>query len=726
MMQPSILPFWSLWPRISAWVRGRGVVSTAPARIKALQRRSVRAEDDAQRFRLTLTNAPIGLTTVSLEGRFLMVNQALCAMLGYSEPELLAKTFQEITHPDDLEQDLAHVKALIAGLADAYRMEKRYFTKAGTIIHIQLDVSILRDSQGRPIHFISQIQDITQRRHNDALLHEAKELAQITLSSIGDGVIRTDRGGLITYCNVAALKLLDMREDQLLGRPFADAVEIFDECGERRADPVGLALMGHVAPRSPFNCVRTAGGALRPAADSVSPVRAASGEIVGAVFVFRDVSDAKAAQETLAFQAHHDHLTGLPNRLAFEEQLREVSADQARSNRSACLLYLDLDHFKLVNDTRGHIAGDKLLGEIGAILRTRVREHDFLARIGGDEFAVITRDTAAAGAKRLAQDLIEAVQDYSFIYGDRAFKVGLSIGISLIEGAGADPSAILAHADTACYAAKDLGRGRYHVYEAENPEICKAETKLDWAQRIQSAFADKRFELYLQQICRVDGTRLGFEALVRIKEPGNRLFEPGAFMSAVRRMGWVTRIDQWVIREVVRLLQSAELFADDLQLPYVSVNLSAMSVGDKLFGKWLLHLLDTQKVAPERLRFEIVETEQLEAADTEVGLVAELRKRGYEVWLDDFGVGYNSFELLKRMTVDGVKIDGSFVRDVLRDPVDRALVEGIVSIGKSLGLGIVAEGVEDRATLRRLTEMGIATVQGHLFHRAEPAERLVA
>lgn len=718
---------WPLLPRVSGFIRGRSAAYVELARVnEMLRQRAVEVEDNAQRFRLTLKNAPIGLAMVSLEGRWLMVNQALCAMLGYTEPELLAKTFQEITHPDDLEQDLAHVHDLISGLGDSYRMEKRYFTKAGEIIQIQLDVSILRDFQGRPIHFISQIQNVTDRKRSEEQLHEAKELAQITLSSIGDGVIRTDCQGLITYCNSAALKLMEATEEDLIGKPFAEAVPIYDERGQQpRTDLVLQALRG-AHPVHAELCLRTACGTILPISDSVSPVRAADGGVVGAVFVFKDVSEARTAQANLTFQARHDVLTGLPNRLEFEEQLRSVAADQYRGAPPACLLYLDLDHFKLVNDTRGHAAGDKLLGEIGSLLKQRVRSNDFLARIGGDEFAVIMRDTSETGAKRLARSLIDAVQDYSFLYGDRTFKVGLSIGVSPIRGADVDPSAILARADTACYAAKDLGRARYHVYAHDDREISEAETKLDWAQRIQTALVDKRFELYFQRICRVDGTLLGFEALVRMKETSGKIFEPGAFMSAVRRMGWMTRIDQWVISEVVRLVRSRASFADEPGVPYVSANLSAKSVGDKLFGKWLLALLDSQKVAPEQLRFEITETEHLEAAEIEVGLVGQLRQRGFEVWLDDFGVGYNSFELLKRMTIDGVKIDGSFVRDVLRDPVDRALVEGIVSIGKSLGLGILAEGVEDQATLKRLTEMGVQVVQGHLFHRAEPAELLVA
>lgn len=720
---------WPLLPRVSAFIRGRSEAFAGLAHANELLRqRAIEVEDNAQRFRLTLKNAPIGLATVGLEGRFLMVNQALCAMLGYTEQELLARTFQEITHPDDLEQDLAHVRNLIAGAADSYRMEKRYFTKAGATIHIQLDVSIVRDSQQRPAYFIAQIQNITQRKRDEALLHEAKELAQITLSSIGDGVIRTDREGRITYCNSAALNLMQATAEQVVGRPFAEVIEVYDERGEQRcADPVQQVLQGQAPAQSDlFNCLLTGRDAMLPISDSVSPIRATNGEVVGAVYVFKDVTDARTAKANLAFQARHDALTGLPNRLAFEEQLHAVATEQCSSLRPACLLYLDLDHFKLVNDTRGHAAGDKLLVEISALLKARVRGSDFLARIGGDEFAVIMRDTTEAGAKRLSRSLIDAVQDYSFLYGDRAFKVGLSIGVSLIRGADTDPSAVLAHADTACYAAKDLGRGRYHVYAPGDREICDAETNLDWAQRIQSALVEKRFELHYQQICRVDGHPVGFEALVRMREGGGQVFGPGAFMSTVRRMGWMTRIDQWVVNEVVRLLQSKATSAGEGREPYVSVNLSAKSVGDKLFGKWLLSLLDARRVAPQRLRFEIIETEQLEAAETEVGLVGQLRQRGYQVWLDDFGVGYNSFELLKRMTIDGVKIDGSFVRDVLRDPVDRALVEGIVSIGKSLGLGIIAEGVEDQPTLNRLIEMGINTVQGHLFHRAEPAPLLVA
>ena len=688
-----------------------------------LQLRSQQAEASERRFRLTFENAPIGLATVSLDGRWLSINQALCAMLGYSENELMGKTFQDITHPDDLTQDLAHVQRLLDGKADRYRMEKRYFDRAGRVIHVQLDVAILRDERNQPLHFISQVQDITARKRSEASLHEAKELAQVTLSSIGDGVIRTDSSGFITFCNEAAAKILGMSPETVIGRPFRERVQLFADDGRLPiADPVARVLASGEGFRlDMFSGVRTAQGELRPISDSVSPVRDISGKIVGAVFVFQDVSDTHSLTEKLSHQARHDLLTGLPNRLAFEEKLAGCITDARLSGSAFCLLYLDLDHFKIVNDTRGHAAGDKLLRSIAEQLSARLRRDDYLARIGGDEFAIILSGTVGT-AQVLADELIAAMDKYQMVYADQVFKVGLSIGIAPITAVNSDAEVILAQADTACYAAKTHGRGRSQVYQADDAEILQVERTLDWAQRIQHAFEHQRFSVHLQQIVNREREVVGYEALIRMRDDAGQIIMPNAFLPAAKRMGWMSRIDQWMTSAVLAL--AADRPAG--MTTYFSLNLSAKSAGDPEFARSMLKLLDQHRISCDALRIEITETEQLQASETEAHLVGELRRRGFRVWLDDFGTGYNSFDLLKRMPVDGIKLDSSFTRDLLLDPVDRALSEAIISIAKTMQLEIIVEGVEDEATCAALLAMGADAMQGYLFHRAEPAMTVLA
>ena len=592
---------WPLVPKASALLDEHAAANRQLAEINQragsslalLELRNKQLEESERRFRLTLSNAPIGLAVVSLEGRFLIVNRALWTMLGYSETELLAKTFQDITHPDDLAEDLGHVIDLIEGKRDSYRMVKRYIHKQGQIINIQLDVTIQRSEDGIPIHFVSQIQDISE-----------------------------------------ALRL----------------------------------------------------------------------------------------QAKLSYQAGHDQLTDLPNRLAFDETLQKHCAEAKQSDQSSYLLYLDLDHFKIINDTCGHAAGDKLLCEVATVLKCILRSGDYLARLGGDEFGIILMNLDAKTATLIAQKLIAAVDDYQLTYSNQTFKVSLSIGIAPTNHSVGDYSVVLAKADTACYAAKDSGRGRVQMYEADDLEILQAEKTLSWAQRIQQAFEGNKFEIYLQSIMSRDKELVGFEALIRMHDTDNSIILPNDFLPSAQRMSWMTRIDQWVVTEVLKMI-SARKHPD---MTYISVNLSAKSVSDQTFVNWLLGELDTHWTPNEALRFEITETEFLQTSQVVIYFFSELRRRGYRVSLDDFGSGYNSFNLLKRLQVDGIKIDSSFTRDLMRDPVDRALIEAIASIGQSMNIEVTAEGVEDEQTYRILHKMGIGAFQGHLFHRAEPAGRAVA
>ncbi|MBX6420445.1 MAG: EAL domain-containing protein [Nevskia sp.] len=606
---------WPLIPKVSQFLHQRRRALAALdesnqrlfASLRQMQLKQAQIEENERRFRLILENAPIGMAIVGLDGRFLHVNRALCAMLGYEEPELLAKTFQEITHPGDLAQDLAHVQALIEGRGETYRMEKRYFTRSGAILHIQLDVSILRDAAGRPLYFISQIQD---------------------------------------------------------------------------------------------------------------------------------VSEAKRITEQLAYQASHDALTGLPNRLAFEQALREVLATPARQAGRDFLLYLDLDHFKLVNDGCGHLAGDRLLREFAALLKSRLRRNDFLARLGGDEFGVLLRDTDTKGVRRLCEDLLQMAADYRLTYRQRTFQIGLSIGAAEIVPSVADHGIVLAQADTACYAAKNRGRGRYCFYHDDDAGIRQALHTMDWAQHVQTALDRDGFVLHLQKIFDEQRGVVGYEALLRLHGERGELVPAANFLPTVERLGWVSRIDRWVVRQTLKVIRrwddkalhtgSATGTCRDPGRCSISVNLSARSAGDPIFADWLLSELERSMASPQRLRFEITETELLAAGEQELRLISELRQRGYEVWLDDFGVGYNSFELLRRMQVDGIKIDASFTRDLLRDPVDRALVEAIVSLARRLDLELIAEGVEDERTCQELCAMGVTQFQGYYFHSAEEAEAALA
>lgn len=561
--------------------------------------------------------------------------------------------------------------------------------------------------------------------HARRMINAVGQLTDVTLSSVSDGIIHTDADGIITFCNVAASKILGKPAEHIVGFPFKSAVSVYK--GEAQIlveNPATFPLSKYAGSYlDPYSGVRTASGEIKPISETISPVHDTNGKLTGAVFVFHDVSHARDFSQQLNYQARHDPLTELPNRRAFEEALVVLARDTLQRRGQTFLMYLDVDHFKMINDMHGHGVGDQFLREFSSLLRSMLRPEDELARLGGDEFAITLCRSGAGEAQELAEALIAAVRAHRFDIDGRLLEAGLSIGIVAVVSEHCDPSALMARADTACYAAKDRGRGRCHLYLADDPYIVIAEHTLDCANRVQRAFDENRFEVHLQEIVGRDRKVLGYETLVRMRSETGDLMMPGAFMPAVQRMGWTTRIDQWMLQHVIAMARGWPVAGG--QQPYLSLNLSARSIGDETFVDGLLALLDASGVHNRVLRFEITETDQLRITATELRLIDQLHQRGFMVWLDDVGTGYNSFDLLKRIRVDGIKIDQSFTRALIADPVDRALTEALISIGKIMHLEVVAEGVEDEETYQALLTMQADAFQGHRFHKAESASDVI-
>ncbi len=429
----------------------------------------------------------------------------------------------------------------------------------------------------------------------------------------------------------------------------------------------------------------------------------------------------RIAEATIHHLAYHDQLTGLVNRNEFDRHLNDA-LDSAKCNDiSHVLLYLDLDQFKVINDTCGHQAGDELLSQLALLLREEVRGNDILARLGGDEFGLLLENCPLDKAKVIAEDLRGLISNFRFVWRDKSFSIGVSIGMAKItkDAQGADE--VLSAADIACYAAKDLGRDRVHVYLDDDSELRRRQTEMQWVARIKNALEEGRFVLHQQKMCslnRLNGTQHCAEFLVRMLDEEDNIIMPGAFIPAAERYGIMSLLDRWVVRSAIAHL-ATNLPEEGEDTSVFFINLSGNSLNDNGFSNYIQQQIIHYNVPSKLLCFEITETAAISNLSEAVKFINEIRGFGCQFALDDFGSGLSSFSYLKTLPVDYLKIDGSFVRDIVVDPMNFAIVQAINEIGHVAGLYTIAEFVEDEETLEILRGIGVDIAQGYGISRPQ-------
>ncbi len=599
---------------------------------------------------------------------------------------------------------------------------------AGSFIDVEAQQQAQRvlDSQG----LISQIaDDATRRRFEDALFAE-QELAQLTLAAIADGVVRTDPHGRVLFCNVAAQRLTGYAVARVRGWHFDEVVRLQVEGAAPAVaqGPLQRALRGD-GPQAlpPHTALRAADGAVWPVEGSITPVHDRNGTLSGCIAIFRDVSQTRTLTQQLRHQSLHDPLTGLPNRGRFEQELAARLAAARASGQDHALLFLDLDRFTLINDTCGHQDGDRLLLQVAQELGARLRPDDLLARIGDDKFGLILQGCGAAQALPQAQALVAAVDGRRFRLGERAFQLSLSAGVASIDAAAEDARQVLMQADTACYVAKRLGGNRAQLYQSSDHEVSRTRNDMDWVARIEQALDENRIELFAQRIVPLEGGSAPcYELLVRLRQHDGSFAPPGDFLPAAQRFGMMDKIERSVVRQALDKIDRLQRQGGASEFGYLSVNLSGTSLSDQGFTAFLLHELERRGTPPERVRFEITETAALSETAAARSFIASLHRLGYKILLDDFGTGFTSFGYLKSLGANGLKVDQSFTSNLAGDVINQAIVESICKIGSSLGLEIIAEGVEDDVTLQALRSLGVRHAQGWLFHRPEPLEQVLS
>ena len=701
------------------------------SQLKPLALRLIRSEtlaaDKERQIGTLLGSVDEGILTIDEQGDIQSFNPAASRIFGYPAPDVLGRNIKMLMpsdmrarHDEGMRRFLQGGAARVAGRQS---VELPGLRADGMVFQLELSINEMRVGDQR--QFVGIMRDISARKRAEQALFAEKERLHVTLNSIGDAVITTDTQGMVSYLNPVAERMTGWGNAEALGRPLYEVFSIIDDNTQQPAhDPVQAVLRSGQLAGLEENTVliHRLSGQRFAVEDSAAPIRGRDGEMVGVVLVFHDVSAARKMAAEMSYQATHDPLTGLINRREFERRVELSLQTGKMQHKEHALLYLDLDQFKLVNDTCGHVAGDELLRQLSSVLNGKLRQTDTLARLGGDEFGVLLDSCATPAAVRIAELLRATVNDFHFVWKDKSFAVGVTIGLVSYSNDSVTLGDVLGMADSACYVAKEKGRNRVQVYRQEDAEFAHRQGQMGWVARIRKALDDDRFLLYSQEIAALAPTgnqAPHYELLIRMRDEDGAIVPPMAFIPAAERYGLMPGIDRWVVGTA---LAACARRGGGPATPIYAINLSGASLCDEGFLLFIRAQFDKYGVDPATICFEITETVAIANLVQATALMRDLQAIGCQFALDDFGSGMSSFAYLKHLPVDYLKIDGSFVKDMVTAPIDRAMVESIHHIGHVMGIQTIAEFVEDEATLQALREIGVDFAQGYAIQRPQPWE----
>jgi diguanylate cyclase (GGDEF)-like protein/PAS domain S-box-containing protein len=677
-----------------------------------------------KRSQTVLETSPDGFWVTDAHGILQQVNKAYCDMVGRSAQELLGTpVFSAAANPGGAESLGAFLPRVIE--EGNGRIDIRHRHADGRLLDMELHAKYAEIGDERFIFTFAR--DVTARKHAEAALFEEKERAHVTLESIGDGVLTTDVDGRVQYLNPVAEHLCGCGEATAVNQPLAKVLKLVDATkGQPIADPVKQCLRSQQSIRlsKDLSLESRDGENVYDVELNVSPIHDRNGTTIGTVLVLRDVTELRVMARELSYQATHDSLTGLINRREFENRLSDALLGAHRRSRIHALCYLDLDQFKVVNDTCGHVAGDELLKQISQMLLHCVRDSDTVARLGGDEFGVLIHECTVDQAALVAEKLRTALKGLHFAWEGNIFDAGASIGLVPINGESGTLTDVLSAADSACYVAKESGRNRVHIFEQDDTAVAQRHGQMQWIQKIQRAFDENRFRLAYQIIRPTQAghaKRDRAELLLRFIDEDGQVVAPGVFLPSAERYHLMPTIDRWVVRSAFQAIATNCCGLTD-KVEAVAINLSGQTLADGAFLEYVLGLLEEAAIQPRQVCFEITETALISNLANARHMIAVLREEGIRFSLDDFGSGLSSFSYLKSLPVDHLKIDGSFVRNMLHDPNDYNMVVSINQIGHVMGIKTIAEFVEDEETWQALVRLGVDYAQGYWISRPEILE----
>lgn len=659
--------------------------------------------------------------------QIVFANERFAALTGVGQVERLGgKTMPDLVHPDYTELVSEHLRRSLAGEPGLERLEIELNPDSQGTARVELS-AVRIDYQGGPALLLTLV-EMGPRATPASTPARARPTAWETLDSLGEGIITTDVSGRIDYLNQAGEQLIGVSAVDALGKSITDIIQLLDESDRRSlGDPVRhcLTTQSKVTVGRRGLMISRGGGEERSVELTVTPLKGQKGDLVGTVIVVRDVSELRGITKQMSYQASHDALTGLVNRREFERRLEEALATAHTNEARHVLCYLDLDRFKAVNDTCGHMAGDGMLREVAALIKETVRDSDTVARLGGDEFGLLLVGCPLEKARQIADDVVRKISDYRFVWKDKIFNIGISVGLIEISRESGAPDEVMSAADSACYVAKKHGN-HVHVYSARDEAVARHRGEIQWLQRLQAALKDNRFELMAQPIIASSSLSSGpaLEVLLRLQDdtvPGG--ISPAEFLRAAERYRLMSDVDKWVVQTSLTALGRG-----GIRLPSnrsLSLNLSGQTLGDPQFLEFVVDVLDRTGVAPSQLCFEVTENSVITNIEHAQRFIGVLHGMGCQFALDDFGRGLSSFGNLKNLQLDYLKIDGTFIRNLAIDSVNQAMVAAMIKLARTLNFQVIAEQVEDAGALDAAKKMGVDFLQGYYLGRPQPLARVI-
>jgi len=647
--------------------------------------------------------------------KILQANESAAGLMGLTPDQLEGREVADLVKPAYRALFRKTIAKRLAGESVPEKLEIQLINGDEQGLWVEAQSSTI-DFRGRKV-ILTIARDVSYRKNIEVSLGRSKRQAQYTLESISEGVITTDTEGRIDYMNRAAEVMTGTNREEAVRHTIGDLFSLVDEADRR---PLGDPVERCLAMRRRVNMGRRALMVSRDGEQehsieiTASPIRGPANSISGTVVVFHDVSEIRGLTRQMSYQATHDALTGLVNRREFERRLQEAMDDAHAEEATHILCYMDLDRFKAVNDSCGHLAGDNMLREVATLIKDQVRDSDFVGRLGGDEFGTLLVGCPLDKARQIAGDICNAVADYRFVWKDKIFNIGISIGLLEISPASGNLQDTMSAADSACYVAKQRGRGQIHVYSARDEAIARERGDIQWLRQLQDALHEGKFELAVQPIIATAGndeTGPAVEVLIRLPDDRGRFANTAEFLRPAERYQLMPQIDRWVVNASL-----AAINAGEIKLPgkrSCAINISGQTLADEGFLEFIVEALDRSGVLPESICFEVNEGAVTSNIQHARRFIEVLHGIGCEFALDDFGSGLGAFSNLRNLPVDYLKIDGSYTRNLASDQVNQEMVSAMIKLARTMEFRVVAEQVEEQADFDWLREVGVDFVQGN-------------